>query len=343
MPNFISSLNFQNNCGGSIGSNHAYSIQYNQLITLENLQCSWNKFKKNKSSREDVNQFATNLYTNLLKIKSDLEQSKFAHDVYEDFTIFDVKTRKIHKATVKDRIVNRLVYDELVKIFDKKFIFDSYSCRKEKGTLKALDRYKYFFGKVTKNYTKQAWVLKFDIKKCFQNVDTEILKKLLEKHICEANFLNLNFNIIDSFKKYDMGLPLGNLTSQIYLNIYLNQLDFYCKNTLKIKYYIRYADDVVCMFDSKDTAHSFLKNILKFTKFNLKIDLHKISIKTIYSGVDFLGWKHYKNHRTMRNSTKSKMLQNICEKNLTSYLGLLDFGSGYKLQEKIKFMSGVCI
>ncbi len=340
MPNFISSLNFQNNCGCSIGSGHTnkYIIQYNQLITLENLYRSWEKFKKSKSSRDDVDKFAVNLFTNLLKIKNDLEQNKFVHDSYQNFIVFDVKTRIIHKATIRDRIVNRLMYDELVKIFDKKFIFDSYSCRKGKGTLRALERYKYFFGKITKNYTKQAWVLKFDIKKCFQNVDTEILKNLLQKQICESNFLNLNFSIIDSFKKYDMGLPLGNLTSQIYLNIYLHQLDFYCKNTLKIKYYIRYADDVVCMFESEEFAEETLKKILEFTKNKLKIELHKIQIKTIYSGTDFLGWKHYKSHRTMRKNTASKMIENLSDKNITSYLGLLNFGSGYKLQEKIKKM-----
>lgn len=299
---------------------------------------SWEKFKKSKSSRDDVDKFAVNLFTNLLKIKNDLEQNKFVHDSYQNFIVFDVKTRIIHKATIRDRIVNRLMYDELVKIFDKKFIFDSYSCRKGKGTLRALERYKYFFGKITKNYTKQAWVLKFDIKKCFQNVDTEILKNLLQKQICESNFLNLNFSIIDSFKKYDMGLPLGNLTSQIYLNIYLHQLDFYCKNTLKIKYYIRYADDVVCMFESEEFAEETLKKILEFTKNKLKIELHKIQIKTIYSGTDFLGWKHYKSHRTMRKNTASKMIENLSDKNITSYLGLLNFGSGYKLQEKIKKM-----
>ena len=322
--------------------NNKYNTKYIDIITFENILKAWNKFKKGKSNKSDVNDFALKLTDNLLDLYYDLKNKIYTHSEYQEFNILETKKRIIHKASVRDRVVHHLLYDTLYDYFDKKFMHDSYSCRKNKGVHKAIQRYEHFAIKVSKNYTKQVWILKFDIQKCFASINHNILKSILEKHIQDLDILNLLFKIIDShtcLSKYDSkenmnqksGIPLGNLTSQLFVNIYLHELDFYCKHTLKIKYYIRYADDVVIFLENENKAKEIIDNISLFCKDNLKLNIHKVEVKTIYSGVDFLGWVHFPKYRVLRKVTRVKMLRNISEDNTKSYEGLLKWGSGYKL------------
>ena len=193
--------------------------------------------------------------------------------------------------------------------------------------------------------------MKCDIRKFFANIDHEILKKILEKHIKDKNILWLFSQVIDSFFSprhiYAMadickvGLPLGNLTSQLLVNVYMNEFDQSMKRELKVKYYISYADDFVVLSENKNYLTNLLPQISKFLEKELKLQLHpdKVFIKTIASGVDFLGWVHFPKHRVLRTSTKRKMLKNL-ENNpkvetVQSYLGMISHGNGYKLREKI--------
>jgi RNA-directed DNA polymerase len=233
--------------GGDIHTKKC-SIQYDDVVTFSNVLESWNDFVSGKRKREDVNEFAVHVVDNLLDLFNDLKISTYFHGSYEEYVICDPKKRTIHKATVRDRVVHRLLYNALYNYFDKRYIHDSYSCRVGKGTHKAQARFRHFVNVVSKNYTKQCYLLKFDIKKCFESVDTEILKSILSWHVDDMRLKNLIFVIIDSFPK---GLPLGNLTSQLFINIYLHELDWYCKQTLKCRDYLRYADDIM------------IKNILK--------------------------------------------------------------------------------
>ena len=268
---------------------------------------------------------------NILSLHTDLKNKTYLHGPYHAFNISDPKPRNIHKASVRDRLLHHAIYRVLYPYFDKKFIGDSYSCRLNKGTHKALDRFRYFSRKVSRNNTKQCWILKCDIKKFFASIDHSILVQILEKYIQDENVNWLLSKIITSF---DKGLPLGNLTSQLLVNIYMNEFDQFVKHELRVKYYIRYADDFVLLSSGKTTlCKSDLHRIRNFLENKLKLSLHpdKVFIKTLSSGVDFLGWVHFPTHRVLRTVTKRRMIKNFKEETRASYLGLLKWGNTYKL------------
>ncbi|MBP9802794.1 MAG: group II intron reverse transcriptase domain-containing protein [Candidatus Pacebacteria bacterium] len=312
---------------------------YNNIITIENLLSAWTEFSRDKKKKPDVVEFSLTLMDNIFSLFNDLRNREYKHSGYKAFKINDPKPRDIHKALVRDRILHHLIYKALYEYFDKKFIYDSYSCRLNKGTHKAIYRFESFGRKESKNNTKTVYILKCDIKKFFVNIDRRILKEILSKYIQDRDILNLLSNIIDSFPK---GLPLGNLTSQLLVNIYMNEFDQYMKHKLKIKYYIRYADDFVIFSRDRNYLESILINIQDFLKVNLKLQLHsdKVFIKTLNSGVDFLGFVHFPNHRVLRTSTKRRMFRNLRgndykEESVNSYLGMLSHGDGFKLKKKI--------
>ena len=274
---------------------------YNNIISIPNLLASWQEFLNGKRKRTDVILFSMNLMDNIYSLHNDLKNKTYKHGNYEAFKINDPKPRDIHKATVRDRLLHHAIYRILYPYFDKKFIHDSYSCRIGKGTHKAIYRFENFIRKVSKNNTKNCWVLKCDIKKFFASIDHSILKSILVKHIQDKDVLWLLFNVIDSFHSKhiyamadicqvaEVGLPLGNLTSQLLVNVYMNEFDQYVKHKLKVKYYIRYADDFVVLSQDKSYLENILKQMKEFLVNNLKLTMHsdKVFIKTISSGVDF--------------------------------------------------------
>ncbi|KKP32792.1 MAG: hypothetical protein A2312_02680 [Candidatus Staskawiczbacteria bacterium RIFOXYB2_FULL_32_9] len=313
-----------------------FSHNCENIISIENILEAWQEFSQGKRNRPDVQEFSFNLMSNIFSLHYDLVNHTYKHSQYQEFKINDPKPRTIHKATVRDRILHRAVYRILYSFFDKKFIADSYSCRNKKGTHKAIERFREFTNKVSKNNTKQCYILKCDIKKFFASVDQNILFKILEKYIDDKDTINLLKEIVYSFKLG--GLPLGNLTSQLFANIYLNEFDQYIKHRLKVKHYIRYCDDFVIFSPNKYYLENLIPVIKDFLQNNLKLTLHpdKVSIKTIYSGVDYLGWINFKDHRILRSKTKIRMLNRIREgpklETINSYLGLLKWGNTHKIK-----------
>ena len=189
--------------------------------------------------------------------------------------------------------------------------------------------------KVSRNYTSGCWVLKCDIKKFFASIDHGILLRVLDGYIPDKKIMLLLQEIVESFPH---GLPLGNLTSQLFANVYMNIFDQWVKHSLKAKYYIRYADDFVFFSSDRAWLQNIIPSVHKFLLEHLKLTLHpnKIFLKTITSGVDFLGWVHFPKHRVLRMSTKRRVLRALEEsKNLNSlisYAGLLSHGNQYQLQ-----------
>lgn len=311
---------------------------YNNITSFNNLLVSWQEFLSGKRKRKDVCDFSLHLTDNLFSLHNELMDKTYRHGGYTAFKINDPKPRDIHKASVRDRLVHHAIYRILYPYFDNKFVYDSYSCRIGKGTHRAMNRFRDFGRIVSQNNTRTAWVLKCDIRKFFANIDHQILKVILAKHIIDKDVLWLLDEIIDSF---DSGLPLGNLTSQLLINIYMNKFDHFVKRELNIKYYIRYADDFVILSEYKENLEKLLPKIAEFLRDKLKLELHseKVYIKTLSSGVDFLGWVHFSDHRVLRNSTKSRIFRRMAEnmKNETfqSYLGLLEHGNARKLEQLI--------
>ncbi len=318
-----------------MGGGHSRNHSYEDIISIENLLLAWQEFVKGKRHKRDVQEFSLHLIDNILALHEDLKNKTYKHGSYHYFKISDPKPRDIHKASVRDRLVHHAIYRILYPYFDRKFIADSYSCRLNKGTHKAINRFRSFFYKVSQNNTRTCWVLKCDIKKFFANIDQEILMFILHRNITDPGTLWLLGNIIYSFPG---GLPLGNLTSQLLVNIYMNEFDQFAKHKLKAKYYIRYADDFVFFSREKSCLDSLITQISEFLAEQLKLSLHpdKVFIKTLASGVDFLGWVQFSNHRVLRTSTKRKVLRRFNSKNAVSYWGLLKHGNTKKLQFNLR-------
>ncbi len=281
---------------------------------------------------------------NIVELHSDLVNRAYCHGGYKSFYITDPKRRHIHKASVRDRLLHHAVYRVLYPFFDKTFIADSYSCRDEKGVHKALDRFKQIARKVSKNNSRTCWVLKCDIKKFFASIDHEILLSILRECIADKNIIWLLQNIIESFyteNKIGVGLPLGNLTSQLFSNVYMNRFDQWVKHALKAKHYVRYADDFVFISEDKDYLKNIIPQIQEFLQTNLKLSLHpdKLFLKTVASGMDFLGWVHFANYPVLRTKTKQRIFnsvrKSISEESLQSYLGVLQHGNAVKIKAQI--------
>ncbi|MDE1975181.1 MAG: group II intron reverse transcriptase domain-containing protein [Patescibacteria group bacterium] len=337
----------QNSAGGGdfLRKNRIRFIHaYDDIISVDSLLEAWQEFVRGKRSRKDVQEFEGDLMANILSLHRDLKSGDYRHSPYEFFKINDPKPRDIHKASVRDRLLHHAIYRKLYPFFDRTFIADSFSCRLWKGTHKAMDRFKVFARRVSCNHTKTVWVLKCDIRKFFASVDQQILLDILALYIPDKNILRLLEEIISSFHSAGpgTGLPLGNLTSQLLVNIYMNKFDRFVKHQRKVRYYIRYADDFVIFSQSRDTLISLIPRIQDFLWTILRLKLHpdKISVRTIASGVDYLGWVHFTNHRVIRTATKRRMLKRINDtghkkETVQSYLGLLSHGNARKLQNKI--------
>ena len=316
---------------------------YNNIISVENLLAAWREFVRGKRDKPEVQQFSFRLMDNILTLHRDLRTGAYRHGSYQTFKINDPKPRMIRKATVRDRLVHRAVYRQLYWFFHQRFIPDSYSCRLGKGTHKALNRFRGAAYEASQNHTKTCWVLKCDIKQFFASINHQILKSILTTYLTDAATVNLLTKIIDSFHATPgAGLPIGNLTSQLLSNLYLNQLDQFIKHQLKIRSYIRYADDFVILSSNKHQLENLLPQIADFLRKNLRLQLHsdKIFIQTIAAGVDFLGWTHFPDHRVLRTTMKRLMLKRL-QSNFTrpevwqSYLGLLGHGNAHKIRAEV--------
>lgn len=324
-------------------------MTYDNLISIENLFQAWDEFKKGKLKKKDVQEFAFRLEDNLFELHNRLKTKTYTHGTYQDFYVQDPKRRHIHKARVEDRIVHHLLYKYLYDVFDKTFIYDSYSCRVGKGTHKAVKRLEKFTRKASCNYTKPCWALKLDIKKFFASVDHKILIRLLKEKIDDISILKLLEHVITSYNsenKIDSGIPLGNLTSQIFANIYLNELDQFVKHTLKIKYYIRYADDFIILDSDRDVLYKYTSISALFLKNNLNLELHpkKIILRKLDWGIDFLGYIILPYYRLPRTRTKRRILKKLTSRlnsenfnqSLQSYLGYLTHADSYIFASNLK-------
>jgi retron-type reverse transcriptase len=350
-------------------------ISYQEIISLENLFAAWQEFAVGKSKKRDVQEFALRLADNILQLNQDLANFVYVHGPYKAFNISDPKPRNIHKATVRDRVLHHAIYRQLYPFFDRTFIADSYSCRLNKGVHKALKRFRLFGNQVSQNNTRTVWVLKCDIKKFFASIDHELLLKILSSYIPDQDILWLLGQVVGSFgsaviarspglypddaaipylkikeslcrmHSFGMtsaaGLPLGNLTSQLFCNIYMNEFDQFAKHKLKARYYVRYADDFVFLSDSREGLENLTPKIAKFLNQKLKLTLHphKVFIKTLASGVDFLGWVNFSHYRILRNTTSRRMFKRIGQhpknETLQSYLGLIKHGETFKVRERL--------
>ena len=321
--------------------------KYEDVISLDNLFSAWREFLCGKRGKEDVRTFSIHVIDNIISLHEALLNKTYIHDAYAGFFVHDPKRRHIHKASVRDRLLHHAVYRKLYPFFDNTFIYDSYSCRKNKGTHAAMNRFQSIFRMVSRNNSCICWVLKCDIRKFFENIEHKKLLSILDQYIPDKNIMWLLENIVDSYHSGNckgFGLPLGNLTSQLFANVYMNVFDQWIKHIVKAKQYIRYADDFVVLSSNRNYLYSLIQPISEFLREELSLELHpnKVCMQTFTSGVDFLGWTHFSGHKTLCTKTKKRMfrkLQSRSKENVfQSYLGLLSHGNAQKVENDLRNM-----
>lgn len=317
-----------------------FAHTYEDIISLDNLLAAWKEFVAGKRNKKDVQEFQYRLMDNILTLHGDLKDQTYGHGPYYAFKISDPKPRDIHKATVRDRLVHHAVYRVLYPSFDRTWTADSYSCRNNKGTHRAMNRFREFAYQVSLNHTRTCWVLKCDIRKFFASIDHAILFDTIRKYITDTRTLDLIRKILGSFQSTQegKGLPLGNLTSQLLVNVYMNEFDQFAKHKLKASHYIRYADDFVLLSPQRSYLEEVLPKISDFLGSKLALTLHpdKVYIKSFASGVDFLGWVHFRDHRVLRSASVRRMVRTLKDNpkpaSVQSYRGMLSHGNAHKLE-----------
>jgi len=274
---------------------------FSQLCSYKNLELAFKKARKGKTLKPYVIEFEEKLEENLRLIQTELLFQIYRPKPLKTFILRDPKTRKISKSDFRDRVVHHAIFNIIEPLFENRFIFDSYANRKRKGTLKAIERFEFFARKVSQNYTKPCYVLKADIRHYFETVNHGVLLSLLQKRIDNERILWLIKTILDNHHTEELGrgMPLGNLTSQFFANVYLNELDQFVKHTLKAKYYIRYVDDFVIFGCNPTILKSHQNKVEEFCRNKLHLTLHpdKSRMLDFSNGVGFLGLRIYPHHK----------------------------------------------
>jgi retron-type reverse transcriptase len=250
---------------------------FSKIITEENFDYAYHRTQKTntKYSQEALN-FSADLTYNLDKLRTELIERCYQPGEYNIFTIHEPKTRVIAAPKYRDKIVQFAIHNVINNDFERKFIKDSYACQKGKGTHAAADRIQHFLRKAKWKWGK-AWIVKADIKSFFYSIKHHIIKNILAKKVKCQRTLELLYKIIDNSPD-KIGLPLGNVTSQLLANLYLNELDQFCKRKLSLKYMARYMDDMICVVKTREKAKEIKRLMTEFVndKLDLKMNKNKI-------------------------------------------------------------------
>lgn len=328
---------------------------FENIISFENLYKAHRRARLGKRHKKEVVLFEANLSENLWAIHYDLKYGKYRVEGYHSFTIYDPKEREIQAITYRDRVVQHSLCDNyLIPLLDKHLIYDNAACRKNKGTSFAIKRWRKFMCKHYHLYGKTGYFVKADVSKYFPSIDHTILKNKLRGIIDDKRIFELLCVIIDSYNfDANVGLPMGNQTSQCFALFYLDSIDRYIKEKMRIKYYVRYMDDMLLIVLDKQTAKNILFLIYHMLEeHNLKLNI-KSQIIPVKNGVTFLGWRFLFNDKgrivqVVKNKSKERILKRVetmhypigkCINpmlSLSSYKGYLKKGNCYKFYSKIK-------
>lgn len=334
-----------------------YNNLLEQIISAENLFLAWDEFRRGKQAKADVMRFEWRLEENIFELQRELSTDCYKHGPYHAFYIADPKQRLIHKAAVRDRILHHAVFKVLNPVFEPSFIANSFSCRVDKGTHRGVKVLAKSLRQVSQNNTRPCYALKCDIFKFFASVDHTILTDILGQRIKDEYTLDLLREIIDSFESENQlskGLPIGNLTSQLFANIYMNEFDQFIKHQLRIPHYLRYTDDFIIINDNPGFLKQLLPEVKQFLDDRLAISLHsqKVIIRKYAQGVDFLGYVILPHHILLRTKTRRRLETKLSlratqyanqvisaesfKQTWQSYLGVLSHANSYKLSQKLR-------
>lgn len=291
---------------------HMLKNCYSEIISPENLWRAWVQYRKGKRDSDTLLQFERRLEENLISLHDELLSVSYTHGGYRMFHIHDPKERLISIASVRDHVVHQAVYQILYPFFDTIFLPQSFSSRLGRGTSAALSLFHKYLRKQGENTKKSCVILHGDIQKCFDSIDHNILVHLLSKRVTCEKTLDLLRKIIRSYHSshQSRGIPLGNVTSQLFINIYLHELDVFAKSTLMIPRYLRYSDDFVALFSTHEEAFAAIQDMKEFLWRELRLlcpDDH-IKIKKNSQGIEILGVRFISGYSVIRPSTRRRTL-----------------------------------
>lgn len=288
-----------------------YKHLFDRVISDDNIERAYRNTQKGRLKYHvDSLVFTNDVTVNLKKLKQSIFDSTYIPGEYYRFKVYDPKERTIDTPAYIDKIVQHMINNVLAPIYKNCYIYDSYSCIVGKGTHAAVLRISQYL-KLARNY-KDPYVVRADIRKFFYTIDRNILKSIIARKITCTRTLHLIYKIIDSSPE-PTGLPLGCTTSQLFSNIYLNQLDQYIKRNLKAKYYVRYADDMIIIVDGKEKAKDCLLKIRVFLKekLNLETNEKKSMCSPLRNGVNMVGFYMKATHRKLRRRSKKRIKNKI--------------------------------
>ena len=307
---------------------------YNQIISIENLHLADAQARKGKGHQYGVQLHLKKEDDNILKLHEMLRDKTYKTSKYTTFKVYEPKERIVYKLPYfPDRITHHAILNVLEPIFTRLFTNDTYSCIKGKGIHKASNNLK----KALKNKTETTYCLKLDIKKFYPSVNREILKQQLRRKFKDNDLLWLLDEIIDSAE----GLPIGNYLSQYFANFYLTGFDHWIKETKRVKYYFRYADDIVILSNNKAELHALLNDIKQYLNDVLKLDVKDNwqVFPVEKRGIDFVGYVHYHTHTLLRKSIKKRFAKAVKKRKgkptIASYRGWTNHCNSKHLMKKL--------
>ncbi len=270
---------------------------FDAICDLENLSCAFGKVQKGKAHRPDVMAFREDLSGNLREIRDALLSGRYDFGHYHAFKVFDPKERTIHAAPVRERVIHHAVVNVCGDQLERCLIDDSFACRKGKGQWAAIARAQEFA-------RRHPWCLKLDIKSYFDSIDQGILSRILARKIKDRRLLDLLDGLLESFcVEPGKGLPIGNLTSQYFANLYLDGFDRLA-SCVKTRGYVRYMDDML-IFGEKEELKTFLRQAASFLRDTLALRIKNGgSLQPVSRGVDFLGCRVFPHHLTLNHRSK---------------------------------------
>ncbi len=286
-----------------------YSNIFSSVCSTDNIYAAYVKAKKGKSNTYGVILFEKDLDANLTQIQDELLSGIYRTSEYSIFKVYDPKERDVYRLPFKDRVVHHAIMNVLEPIWVSIFTRDSYSCIKGKGIHGVLKKLK----KDLEDIDNTQFCLKIDIKKFYPSIDHDVLKMIIRKKIKDKQLLTLLDEIIDSAP----GVPIGNYLSQFLANLYLTYFDHWIKEVKKVKYYYRYADDIVILASNKPYLRTLLKDMDKYLSDNLKLKIKQnYQVFPIKSrGIDFVGYKFYHTHILLRKGIKKRLCKKAAKLN----------------------------
>lgn len=271
---------------------------------------AYHKARKCKRYRPDVLEFEANREDNLFQAIEVLKDGTYQPGEYRVFKVREPKERIIMALPFFDRVIQHMIVNFIEPIFEKRFLFHSYACRKGKGVHEASKTLSKWLYELEVVQGKKIYAIKGDIHHYFQSVSHDILKAEIRRYISDKALLKILDRIIDHNGIFPpgVGIPVGNLTSQLFANVYLNKLDQFVKHELKVKYYVRYMDDFIILSEDPAELRRLLAIIEEFLRRELRLELNpKTTILAAKNGINFVGYIHYKDHKKIRKDARRRL------------------------------------